>query len=1191
MNSILRTSLSLSAIVGIALSGVLASGCVASRPARNGVFNENVYLRKDFLVRAGTPGADGKPASDPGWFVNATITETSSPNPLVSAPFYLYPGYHFIGKLVRFRATQDHLQMVEQQEISPVHSEGIIPEMLDAWGATNIDLKYRVNLDGEQTNFYEENQEAPWQQRQWLKLNLAKNDMSDFNLLGMGVPDGVNHCANVSEATATLLPNSVEQEHADDPSNDYLAWTTQVTVPIRTDLAECSAAFEQEPYQEVLNLARPNVTINVKFSMVRAKPLDQITYQPLIVDEKDPIHHKYASLLEWPTTVRDPVSQQLASRSLVLRYDPNKDIVWYFDKNFPQKYKNYFCKPNTDTTKPAQACDAALDPSTIRDQTNDLLAKSGAKARVVFKNVDEDMAVGGKPREFGDVRYNWLRWISDIDVNSGFAGVTEPAFDPRTGEVVNNIIEFNDFALKDYYVQRIDAYLQSLGASEGVNSPKDWSAGPANCKDGDTIPFVQTCDAGKNCLSQSNARNTLYSKMQVYLNRPSTTYGNLGPEAFIQTQDTDFMNAYYAITPYQIFADPDANHYVVREGGKGVYGPGADPKYWQMLKDEAEFHERASEIDHGRDPYDYKGPNSLSNAANFLNRMRDLSTNHMNLKYRNEIATGFIRRDPAEVFSFETMIQKDARHCVNGTWETKDQWVQSLIDQYWQEVLWHEFGHGLGLDHNFMGSIDRNNFPHYKDGAGRDQVALYSNSIMEYTTAPNRLFWHAGWAPWDQAAIGWIYANAQNKGDCDIKTRSDGVKTPFGTCTDGNDSNINAISGQSSKTSPWKDPIGFDVKDATKETQFMSCNSAQTKYTPLCRAGDSGTTPSEIIANEIITEEWQYTWRNFRTYRKFWNNANYANAPINLMFNLKRFLSQWIFDWSTGELADTLRKIGIKNPDPNGSDLQYFGQLTNKFNAEMSAANSMVAAFHKAMIQQGSGERPFGTVYDKFYGDVTQQGIILDKLFAMQSWVGLWPTDNYDQNQAGSYVAAYEGLGDSTFNAIAEDTVDSMVGGQYNVYPYFRPLAVVQFAQDTHSPSFGGRVSVRDWVGGQVFGRLQDFLDYFRNIALNNNYKDPKNGVDCTSQSFDACKYDPRPGSDNHNEFVGPDKRVWIWAFVPDRNEYVAVLKDRNTASYVIVRAYNDDVVTQLDDGAFPGGAYGLELPVKYMLDAFAQYR
>jgi hypothetical protein len=200
----------------------------------------------------------------------------------------------------------------------------------------------------------------------------------------------------------------------------------------------------------------------------------------------------------------------------------------------------------------------------------------------------------------------------------------------------------------------------------------------------------------------------------------------------------------------------------------------------------------------------------------------------------------------------------------------------------------------------------------------------------------------------------------------------------------------------------------------------------------------------------------------------------------------------------------------------------------------------------------------------------------------MQGFTALWPTDNYDVNQAGSYLASYEGLGDSFFNFVAEQTVDTMIGGQYDVFPWFVPSAVAQFAQDTHSPSFGGRVDVRDWIGGHVFMRLQDFLDYFRDIAVQNNI--------CTDIS--TCKYDPRVAgvSDNHNEFLGPDKRLWAWAYIADRNEWLAVQKERNTASYIIVRDYNNDVVNSQDDGAQPGRAYGLQLPMKYTLDAFDTY-
>src|SRR6267154_1585415 len=75
--------------------------------------------------------------------------------------------------------------------------------------------------------------------------------------------------------------------------------------------------------------------------------------------------------------------------------------------------------------------------------------------------------------------------------------------------------------------------------------------------------------------------------------------------------------------------------------------------------------------------------------------------------------------------------------------------------------------------------------------------------------------------------------------------------------------------------------------------------------------------------------------------------------------------------------------------------------------------------------------------------------------------------------------------------------------GRKYVYPYFRPLAVVQFAMDTHDPSFSGRLDVRDWTGGQPFSRLQDFIDYFRNIAVNESYP-----LDGCNQGFTSCKYD-----------------------------------------------------------------------------------
>jgi hypothetical protein len=1126
-------------LLALAALIIAAPGCVTERPSRNGVFNENQYLRKDFLIR---PGDGSKP--DPGWMLKSTVTSVSTPDPLGDV-FGIFAGSENGGALVRFAVTQDKLQMISMREITSEASNARTPEVVNAWPVTNVDLKYRVNLDGEKTNFYEENQELDWQVRQWVKVNFAKNDMSDVAPLGTYTSDLLSLCTDVGNASATLVPNSFLVDEA----SDYLTWQVQIALPLKWTDAACVEAYG-ELGNLALRLNRQTVTFNLMYSMVRANPAPD--YPVLEVAEKDPIRHKYGPI-ETVTIARDNVSGQLAARELVTRFDPRKPITWYFAEGFPDVYKPVF--------------------DGIAKETNQLLADSGVAARVSFKEFDADLADGQMPRQYGDVRYSFLRWVSDRDMQSFWAGVTQFVVDPRTGESISSSISFNDFAIKDYYVQRIDAYLQSIGASLDVNASGEWKDMGA-CKDGATLPIVNA-----SVVNNHNGNSTLYQKMQGYLQKPVDTFGPLGPQDFITKQDDDFFHAFYALMPYYVFADPDMNPFVVPEGGAGVLGPG---EIWKMLGKEADFHALTAKIDRGEVPYDGDG---IKPATDFLNNLRDLTEAHKDYSYKKNFLHKGQHLDAPDAFSFEQIIGRDARHCVTGKdgkthWETKQEWIDNLIYTYWSQVIWHEFGHSLGLEHNFMASIDEPNFPHYKDGHGADHVGLFASSVMEYNASPDRVFWHAGWAPYDQGAISWIYANdtPSPAGACDGAGKcADGQ-----ICTGDNLCVGTSISGQVSAGAPWKDPHGF--KGDGSEIQYLRCDEHHLRYTPFCRQGDIGRTPSEIMANTIDSYEWQYHWRNYRTYRKIWDNTAYADAPAGVVTDMRRFLSLWAFDWSTGELGDTLRRIGVKNPNANGSDLEYFTQLTNKFNADASAAGQMTAAFHKAIIQQSSGERPFRTIYDKFYGDVTQQGIILDKLFAMQGFVGMWPTDNYDPNQAGYYIASYSGLGDSSYAYVAEDAVVSMIGGQYDVYPYFVPLAVAQFSQDTHDPSFSGAPNVRDWIGGQTFDRLEDFLAYFRDIAVANNYP----GSGCTS--FDTCTYDPRPLSDTHNEFFGPDKRQWIWAYIPDRNQYIAVQKERNTATYVIVRNYNDYFVYQLDDGAFPGGVYGAELPMKYVLDAFKYY-
>ena len=1170
----------------IALAAV---GCAVDRPARNGVFNENQYARKDFLVSA--LDKDGNAlGEDPGWLMRTTVTETATPN-LLGATFGVFGGAQNSVDWVRFRVLQDKLQMVSMLQLSQPdaqgqNSPGVTDAVANAWSATNVDLKYRINLDGERTNFYEENQELPWEQRQWLKLDFSKADLSDLTPLGPYTNDLLNHCADVGNSSSALVPESFHtNDQGDaDPSNDYMEFTVQVVVPMLFDDPACLEAYGKM-LENASRLSRYNATLNLKYSFVRATPKAKLTYKRFALDEKDPIHHKYGPIL-YTAFDRDADTGLVAANQYVTRFDPQKPIVWYFERGFPDNYKHFF-----------------NDPDGIRDQTNKILETAGVPARVEFKEYTDGIEHAGdyktqqdcednqkywadgvcyakRPREYGDIRYNFFRWASDRDLQDSFAGVTMPGVDPRTGEVINNTIEFNDFEIKDAYVQRIDAFLKSIGASQDIDSvddngkPKEWPcpASGCSCSEGDTLKI-----ANSELIGNHNSKSTLFTKMQQYLNIHSTdpdpSNDHLGPQDFVAHQDDDFMRTYLALIPYQLFADPDMNLFVTREGGSGVYGPAS---VWKHLQDEAQFHTVAAKINNGETPFDDpSGPDGLKNATNFANNFRDLTRSHLEYSRMRDFIHQGQHRDAPDAFSLESVIIKDARRCVNGQWESKESWTNGLIDSYWQQVAWHEFGHAMGLEHNFMASVDKPNFPApVMDANGTPHYPLYASSVMEYNAAPDRVFWTPGWGSYDAGAIAWMYAN-------DGKQKKDDAKDEKST---------GALSGQVDATYPYRDPLGFNHGT---EKQFLRCDESHLKYSPLCRQGDLGTTPSEIIANAIDMYEWQYPWRNFRNYRKSWDNSQYADAVVGTVNDMKRFLSLWAFDWNSGELLTTLHRIGIDPPEGSPSAQDYYSQLTHKFTTELSTANRVVAAFHKAVIQQASGERPYATVYDKFFGDELQQGIILDKYFAMQAWVGLWPSDNYDQNQAGAYISSWGDFGEPSYQAIAEDVATSMVGSQYATYPYFIPTAVALFAQDTHNPSFVGsaRTEAKDWIGGQVFTRQQDLIDYFKSLAVEAGGPPPSTGLPLC-ETFAKCAYDVTDVTQTHadkwNVFSGPDQLNYIYAYIASRNVWVVARQDRNIAAYKIIHDYNDDVLNRKDDGS--DGAYSLELPMKYTLDAFKEY-
>jgi hypothetical protein len=949
--------------------------------------------------------------------------------------------------------------------------------------------------------------------------------------------------------------------------------------------------------------------------MVRATPMNKVTYKPMEIGEKDPIRRKYGPIFQ-TTWSRDPATGQIAARELATRFDPNKGMTMYFAKGYPEEKKGFW-----------------TNPGGIVDQTNAIFEKAGAKIRLIVKNYDQDIPEDAHPvekergREYGDIRYNFIRWMSDLDIGAPFIGVAQFVPDPRTGEALSASINIADFPLKEFVAQRVDAFMSTImcnaskyddGLAQNVctdlNEDKPWGPPMKATKNAEgkfvLEPYPDACQDGQTAeivphlLDETYGKSSLYSKMQEYLGEPASMFGPLGPRDFVPNQDDDFHAAYIKTVPYYIFADPATNPFVTPVADGGEFG--AVDQY-KSLEREVEFHKLTAQLDRGEAPFDTKaGPGFVQQAVGFLDNMQALTLSHRDHVYRKQFIHKASRKldEAGDLVSFTGVMEKAGRHCVNGHWETKEEWLQKLVQTYHALTVWHEFGHVLGMDHNFMASVDQPNYPIYKapncdpntDPKKCDRVGMYSSSVMEYSTTPDRIFWGnetggPGWAPYDRGAIAWLYANegSLTKEKMDEAAAEKAKREPDG------------VSGQLTATLPWNDPEGFKA-DGT-EVPFLYCNANHTRFTPFCRTGDFGSTPSEIIANEIEAYEWQYAWRNFRKYRKIWDLSNYADAPSKEIIELRRFLPVWRQDWTGDTLRDDFGRFKIPLPANANSKELYYKQLSTKFDDEMSQTNQIVAAFHLALIQQSSGERPFATVIDKFNGDITQQGISLDKQFAMQGWVGLWPSDNYDPNQRGNFISSYGSAFDQEYGAVARKAVASMIGEErFDSFPYLKIAAVVLFAKDTHSPSFTGDNMMKDWVGGIVFKRRDEIWDYFRRRALEKQ-KYPELGCaigagqTTDNPTLETCKYDPMLPrgantekvqlSDEFNEFRGPDEHRYAWMEIKDRNQWVFVDKDRNIASYKVVRDYNEKVTKPNEEG---DAAYDYLLPVKYYMDAYYQY-
>lgn len=954
----------------IAVSASLAltfSACVDHRPVHNGLLDEHIYLTKSDLTE------DNPKLATPsdGWLFKTTVVKTSSPNVLGDLAF---PGFESATDYVRFQFKEDKLQVIDGQKLQrddiadpnddlATNAERVLFE----FEGQHVDVQLRESLDGERTNFLEENTEAPWRERRQFRVDFESTNVDPIASSAWFYGDYVRDCA--STISKNLVPDSFEW----DPDDQYLSFVIEVNYDLNaiTSLGGCWNLVSQAA-------GVGTATIQYRLSFYRPGPS---SYVPQEIPEKDEVNKKYGAFQVFDV-FRDEESGLLSAKSLLQRWDPEREepAVFYFHRGFPERFKPMF--------------------EEIEAETNATLERAGAKLRFDFREYDD----GGIIRNLGDLRYSFVTWNQDVDTTRGLLGYGPSSSDPRTGEVLSANLNLYNVGM-DYYRFLVQDFLEENGATQ-LAPGQDWEE--TVCEPGQTVaPTEET----------SRLKSTLFDEMRRVMDLPEATASSVETATFLPepTRGKEaFLSDYHRTLGEYRYAEPGFNSY--------VYRPSDYPldNFVERRKTERQFQQQMADIMANRDPL--RGAVLHSRAGieaqlDFINDFREWKHNHEQVMKDEEMLLGLKNIyvfNPNDALS---AVSKAARRCTDdGVWESNEQYSERIIEDVVFHVAIHEFGHNLGLRHNFYGSVDAK---HMRENE-------VSASVMDYVTPTEELGGHRGWGGYDEAALTWIYGSPEQRG-------------------------------------------------AVMAEDFLYCTDEHRFRSPLCAANDLGITPSQITLNAIERYDWMYGMRNARAFRTFWDTGAYVNSVYAAIYDLQRMWYLTIFDWAGGGVQDVLKRLDQKNgavlTDPE------YNEIANDFYNDAMAANGMIMAFYDSVINQPAAFRDYQTEFDPFYGDILRLGISVDKLYTMFAFMDQQEVSNYSPN-VNTFVSMYDAALGSRNYALSQRVLDNMLGASYDTFPWFRFTALGVFSSVTNGNLIGD-VSLKERIAIRRYENLTELTSMY----------------------------------------------------------------------------------------------------------------